>query len=334
MDKKDLRSGNIALLRNLLKSMRQATKPQLAKASGLSVVTVNAIMKVLTESGEAVATEVAPSTGGRKALIYVFRADRRLSLTAYTTMAQTNDAENAENTESLKLTVAVNDIFGEKKDGGEYVLSEATPAAFAEILSPFTQKYPQIPMIVLGLDGKTAANTEDAAEYRDIPFDRQMTAKLERQVKIINETEAAAANADHFFGKPVADGIVVTVNWPPLMPPVASIMVGGEIFRGRDGIAGAIGRRFFGTAYHKPLDIVREAARTIVMLTRVLNPHGIILYGEDFADDTAAAVTERAIREIPEKYLPNFAVRQTIAEDYAAGIVKLTGKYLAALDDE
>ncbi len=335
MDKKDVRSGNIALLRNLLKSMRQATKPQLAKASGLSVVTVNAIMKVLTESGEAVATEVAPSTGGRKALIYVFRADRRLSLTAYTTaVALPTDEESAAGAGNLKLTVAVHDIFGEKKDGGEFMLNELTPAALAEILLPFTQKYPQIPMLVLGFDGKTATNMEDAVDYRDIPFDRQLTAKLERQVKIISETEAAAANAEHFFGKPVAEGVVVTVNWPLLMPPVASIMIGGEIFRGRDGIAGAIGRRFFGTAYHKPLDIVREAARTIVTLTRVLNPHGIILYGEDFADDTAAAVTERAVREIPEKYLPNFAVRQDIAEDYAAGIVKLAGKYLAALDDE
>ena len=307
MDKKDLRSGNIVLLRNLLKSLRQATKPQLAKESGLSVVTVNAIMKVLTDSGEAVANEVAPSNGGRKALIYAFRADRRLSLSAYTASSPTGDDD------AVKLTVSVNDLFGEKKDGGEFTLPILTPATVAECLSPFAEKHPQIPMVVLGFDGKTAQAIEDTAEYKDVPFGRQLTAKI---------------------GKPVADGIVVAVNWPTLMPPAASITIGGEAFRGRDGIAGSIGRRFFGTAYHKPLDLVREVARIVVTLTRVLNPNGIILYGEEFADDTVAAVTERVLREIPEKYLPDIAVRQSIAEDYAAGTVKIAERYLAALDDE
>ena len=324
MDRKDLRSGNVVLLRNLLKSLRQATKPQLAKASGLSVVTVNAIMKVLVESGEAEATETAPSTGGRKALIYVFRKNRRLSLTSYTT---TTDNKTT-------LHISVDNVFGENVESFESPLENVTVAAFVEVLQPFIKKYPQIPLLMMGLDCKTMQTIMDSPDSRDMPFDRQLTAKLEHSVRQVSETEAAAANAEHLFGKPVADGTVVAVHWPNLMPPTASIMMHGKMFGGRDGIAGEIGKRFFGNAYHKPLDIVREAARILVTLTRVLNPHGVILYGEEFTDDTAALITERAIREIPEKYLPNFAVRQSIDEDYSLGMKVLSAKYLATLDEE
>ena len=322
--------------------MRQATKPQLAKASGLSVVTVNAIMKIVVENGEARTRETAPSTGGRKALIYEFRADRRLSLTAFTTdlsaggggTEKASDESGAASEQNIKLTVTVDNIFGENVSRDEFMLDSVTPESFAECIAPFVEKYPQVPNVVLGVDGKTKEIIgDDAGDFRDMPFDRHLTALLSRPVRIVYETEAAAANAEHLFGKPVADGIVVAVHWAPLTPPVASILIGGKIFRGRDGIAGSIGKRFFGSAYHKPLDIVREAARIIVSLTRVLNPHGIILYGEDFTADNAAAITERAVREIPEKYLPNFAVRQSIDEDYAAGIKILAGKFLSALDE-
>ena len=326
MDRKDLRSGNVLLLRNLLKSLRQATKPQLAKASGLSVVTVNAIMKILVESGEAEAKETAPSTGGRKALIYVFRKNRRLSLAAHTSIGSDE--------EKTKLMITVDNVFAENIHSDEVELDTLAPSAFIETLQPFIKEYPQIPLLMIGMDGKTAQAALDAPECRDMPFDRQLTAKLARPVKIISETEAAAANAEHLFGKPIADGTVVAVHWPNLTPPTASIMIGGKPFRGRDGIAGEIGKRFFGSTYHKPLDIVREAARIVVTLTRVLNPHGIVLYGEEFTDDIAAYITERALREIPEKYLPNFAVRQSIAEDYALGMKILAGKYLTALDEE
>ena len=53
MDKKDLRLKNLQLLRDALRKLRQASKPRLAEETGLSVVTVNALMQTLLEKNEA-----------------------------------------------------------------------------------------------------------------------------------------------------------------------------------------------------------------------------------------------------------------------------------------
>ena len=53
MDRNDLRSRNLELLRSALRSLRVVTKPQAAEVTGLSVVTVNTLMQELMEAGEA-----------------------------------------------------------------------------------------------------------------------------------------------------------------------------------------------------------------------------------------------------------------------------------------
>ena len=50
MDKNGLRQQNLSLLRRTLKELHRATKPQLAEVSGLSVVTVNSLLKELIEN--------------------------------------------------------------------------------------------------------------------------------------------------------------------------------------------------------------------------------------------------------------------------------------------
>lgn len=49
MNRKDVRNHNMQKIRSALRSMRQATKPQLAEHTGLSVMTVNTLVKILQE---------------------------------------------------------------------------------------------------------------------------------------------------------------------------------------------------------------------------------------------------------------------------------------------
>ena len=317
MDKKDLRHGNVQLLRNVLKNLRQATKPQLAKESGLSVVTVNAIMKILVEQGEAKITEDAPSTGGRRAKIYTFSADRRLVLLAY---AQ----------KSTELSLEINDVFGAMREHEVFSVDELTPAVLADKIRPFIEKYPQIPQIFVIADPKTDTLLNESNELKDMPLPRYLTAKLSRSVRFVSEISAAAAGCGNLFGK-FADEIIVGIRWEDFAPPVAGILMGGEIYRGRDGIAGEIGRRF-GSTYHKPIDFVREATRTVTLITRILNPNGLVMYAPGLSAEDSAAIIERAGREIPAKYLPTMLFRENIAEDCAAGMRILAAKYIASLD--
>lgn len=49
MNRKDVRNHNLQKIRSAMQSMRQATKPQLAEHTGLSVMTVNTLVKILQE---------------------------------------------------------------------------------------------------------------------------------------------------------------------------------------------------------------------------------------------------------------------------------------------
>ena len=54
MDKKDLRKHNLQKVRQALRALKQATKPQLAERTGLSAMTVNTLVKLLQRESELV----------------------------------------------------------------------------------------------------------------------------------------------------------------------------------------------------------------------------------------------------------------------------------------
>ena len=49
-----MKQENLSVLRNVFLKQHSATKPQLAKLSGLSVVTVNSLIHELLETGEVI----------------------------------------------------------------------------------------------------------------------------------------------------------------------------------------------------------------------------------------------------------------------------------------
>jgi hypothetical protein len=64
-----MRAVNINLVRNSLKARKQATKQQIAEATGLRIVTVATIMQELVEANDIFAVDQAPSSGGRPAVL-------------------------------------------------------------------------------------------------------------------------------------------------------------------------------------------------------------------------------------------------------------------------
>ena len=76
-DTRLMKQLNKSTLRNILSQKRTATKPELAKYSGLSVVTVNALLSEMLYSGEVQESGNAPSGGGRPSMQYRYNYDYR-----------------------------------------------------------------------------------------------------------------------------------------------------------------------------------------------------------------------------------------------------------------
>ena len=321
MDKKDLRRRNLQLLRDALRKLRQASKPRLAQETGLSVVTVNALMQLLLERKEAEPVTEATSTGGRPAQQYRFRGERRLAIACYL----------YEENGRAKMVAFVENLLGEIMEQQEFYPEAVTKEIFPAALRPLLGKYPQTTAIVVGMPGTEINGTLEAVEYpalRGMPFSRWLTAEVDRPVYFTNDLHAAVAGSANLFGKTVVDETVIGVYWSQKDPPGAGILLRGKLYMGRDGIAGELGRRFQ-REWQPPRDPIREAARLIVLMTRTWNPHGMILYNEGLRMEDLSRILEICSREIPAKFLPTVVVRPDIREDYAQGIYALAGEYLA-----
>lgn len=74
---------NLNNVRQVMKRIKTATKPQLASLTKLSVVTVNSLVKELHELGELIEDLTVPSNGGRPAQTYRYNYNFSLALVMY-----------------------------------------------------------------------------------------------------------------------------------------------------------------------------------------------------------------------------------------------------------
>ena len=321
MDKKDLRQRNLELLRKALKKLRQASKPRLAEETGLSVVTVNALMQTLLERKEAESVTESTSTGGRPAQQYRFCGERRMALACY--MYEENGR--------AKMMIFLENLLGEIVEQKEVCPEKVTKDIFPRELRPFIVKYPQTMLVVVGMPGIEVNGTLEDTEYpalKGMPFSKWLSAELDRPVHLTNDIHAAVAGSGNLFGETVVEETVVGVHWPPNHPPEAGILLRGKLYTGRDGIAGALGN-WTQKEWQPPRDAVREAARVVVLMVRIWNPHSMILYNEKLRMDDLPRVLELCSREIHAKFLPTVVIRSDILEDYGQGVYALAGEYLS-----
>lgn len=321
MDKKDLRRKNLDLLRNALKKLQQASKPRLAEEIGLSVVTVNALMQTLLERKEAEPVTEARSTGGRPAQQFRFCGGRKMALACYMY------AENGR----AKMVIFLENLLGEIVEQKEVYPETVAKDIFPAALRPFIKKYPQIMLVVVGMPGTEVNGTLEITDYPDLrgmPFSKWLSAELDRPVRFINDIHAAVAGSGTLFGKTVAEETVIGVHWPQNGPPEAGILIGGRLYMGRDGIAGALSH-WAQKEWQPPRDAVREAVRVAVLLVRTWNPHSMILYSERLRMEDLPRILELCSREMPAKFLPTMIIRPDILEDYGQGIYALAGDCLS-----
>lgn len=324
MDKSGLRQQNISLLRRTLKELRLATKPQLAEASGLSVVTVNSLLKELVERDEAQALTEASSTGGRPATQYQFQAERRLALVGY--MYEQAGAD--------QLYIMLINLLGEPLT----LLQEKFPAARVDmdflvgIFQPYLQQYPAISTILIGLPGVETAGRLNVVDYpalMDCAFSEEMSSRLGKPVQMVNDINATVVGLGASLGSDSQRETVLGIYWPQHYPPGAGILIQGQLYTGRDGMAGEIGHRFGQPGRIKPpVSHQAEVMEMTELLTRMWNPHRLVFYDERLTETALAEIQSGCSGRIPARFLPKLSLRTSIHQDYRRGMCLLAGSLL------
>ncbi len=326
MDKNDLRHKNLALLRNVMRQARVLTKPQAAELSGLSVVTVNALLKELLAAGEVLRAEEVSSSGGRPAQQYVYNARHRLALTVYMHEKAGRDT----------MFIALQDMLGNALEKQELQPEHITIELFQRVLQPYFARYSQITAVVVGLPGMEVRGrlaVIDYPELQNLPFCALLEEAFGCPVYLENDINAAVLGCTAALGEQGREETVVGIYLPQNYPPGAGISLRGKVYKGRDGMAGEIGSRLRfwsgdGVISGQGSTMLRRIAELIVLFAVTWNPHRLILYHECLQTEQLETIRQLAADRFAQEFLPELEVKSSIYEDYGRGIAELAMEYL------
>lgn len=314
MDKKDMRERNLEIILSALKRLKETSKPNLAKETGLSVVTVNAHLDALIKRGEVELVDGKKSKGGRPAGLYRLNASRYLTLGAYITPENLN----------FKLTIFVINLFGEVISGTEAVCEKVTLEFLKNEITSALSNYPHTCSVVLGLDGEELAEifrSDTYDELNNIKLREELSSTIERPVALARDIDAAIIGAAKLEGLNLENNVVVGVSWKNNSSSTG-ILINGKPYLGRDGFAGNM-NDIINT--NNPAE---DAAKALSLIIRLINPNEVILYNTKLRINDEDNIKGIVLREIDEKFLPNILIRPDISEDYGEGIYTLAASFL------
>lgn len=305
-------------LRKTLKSVKRISKPQLAEQTGLSVVTVNSLVKILLKSGEIIEDEVLPSGGGRPPVTYRFNATHGLALTIY--MCEESGIDTA--------FISIDNLYGEHIEKKKQALPDISLKSFDALIDPLLAKYPTIKVLAFGLPGTEVNGRLLLIDYKRLQgqsFTEYYQAKYNLPVVFENDLNAAVTGYCYTHDL-TAQATVIGIYFPEKYLPGAGIFINGQIYKGRDGIAGEITYlpdidwlQFSDTSEKLKATLVK----IIVSMTSLYNPHRIILYGDQLSPMIGDQVRSACTMQIKQFLLPDIVVSKNFNVDFANGIRRI-----------
>ena len=323
-----MRNHNLQKIRSAMRSLRQATKPQLAEYTGLSVMTVNTLVKILQEQGEVeLMADFLPSVseeGGRPARQYQYLADRLLALVL---------CFYEENGETI-MESSVENLLGDSVFSEKISCAEVSVDFLKSIIDVYQRKYSQLALVMMGLPGVEVDGVMAVIDYpalKGIRLREELGKAVGLPIYLVNDINAAVSGYGMSLGHAAKQETVVGIYWPRNYSPGAGILLDGVLYKGRDGLAGEISCAFDRSAYNPQGDVVEQMAEKIVGFIRFWNPHRIVLYHEEITPAMESAIRCLCAGLIPERFMPELILGRTLREDYRRGIHALAGNFLEML---
>ncbi|MFB5675177.1 ROK family protein [Paenibacillus terreus] len=314
---------NLNNVRQVMKRVETATKPQLAKLTNLSVVTVNSLVKELHDLGELFEDEIVPSNGGRPALTYRYNYDFSLALVIYIKEKQ----------EQELVSVTVVNLEDHILVKEEYLMPVFNRQHFYEIIGHFLTLYPSIKVIGIGIPGQAVNGEITVTSHRELTGVR-MIEEIESRfgLPVMVENDVNAAVIGYCAQQEMDDGqIVLGIYFPTKYPPGMGIYLDGKIVKGKNGMAGEIKFLPMDLDWNGGMDKATFAGtvcQIIQTVNAVLAPDKIVIYQDTVEADTWNPAWDSYQIRQPMPSYPDVILQQTFQQDFEAGMRWLTLKEL------
>ncbi len=309
---------NVQLVRRALKQLGDATKQQLAEATGLSTVTVGTVLQRLVEEGSALDVGLAASMGGRPAQLFRYNAAYAHALVLF---PQAQDGLDL-------LRVRVVNLCGAVVYHADLPLAEVELATFEPHIEAALRAFPTIRAIGFGLPGVEWGGNLLAADYPALAgtaFRAHYRERFGLPVVVHNDVNAACVGycRRHAVG---AETAAVYLYFPQKYPPGGGIYLEGKLYQGAGSYAGEVAGMPLGidwrdaTLYESPERVGAAIATLIAAISFLLNPERVILSGPFLGEEELRMIKERCAAHQPAGSIPQLALAADFALDYFTGL--------------
>lgn len=318
-DAKLMKELNKRQLRRILRQCKEATKPELADRTGLSVVTINSLLEDLLKTGEVVQSGLAPSGGGRPSTRYQYRPDYRYAVLLY---GHQSEGRNL-------MHLAVVNLMGECVWRKEEYFDEILVESFEAVLDDVIGRFPEIGLLAFGLPGEVVDDVVTIHDYQALVGPEFMAHYKERyHLPVVFENDINAMTYGACREGDVEKATVAGIYLPRIYPPGAGLVIQGKIYYGTSHCAGELAGLPVPVSWDS-LDYGREndVLENLKLLTAVYGftvaPDTLIFYGDFFTEELQEQLRAYSGRLLEGKFHMDLIFAENLERDYEEGMKRL-----------
>lgn len=318
-DAKLMKELNKRQLRRILRQCKEATKPELADRTGLSVVTINSLLEDLLKTGEVVQAGLAPSGGGRPSTRYQYRPDYRYAVLLY---GHQSEGRNL-------MHLAVVNLMGECVWRKEEYFDEILVESFEAVLDDVIGRFPEIGLLAFGLPGEVVDDVVTIHDYQALVGPEFMAHYKGRyHLPVVFENDINAMTYGACREGDVEKATVAGIYLPRIYPPGAGLVIQGKIYYGTSHCAGELAGLPVPVSWDS-LDYGREndVLENLKLLTAVYGftvaPETLIFYGDFFTEELQEQLRAYSGRLLEGKFHMDLIFAENLERDYEEGMKRL-----------
>lgn len=319
MNTHSIKEKHLDDVRQALLELGEATKPQLAAHTDLSVVTINSLIRTLSDANEIIQQENTVTNGGRPAAVYSLNTNFKLALIFGTREKQGVDY----------ITASVINLRGELVEPHQQ-FTELNISNLDASISYYIRKYPAIQVIAFALPAKEHNGEIIFSDYPQLdhfPLRSYLSEKYHIPCIIENDTRVAVLGyyARH---QSASMQIIAGIYFPRKYSAGIGIMINGTMLSGTNGLASEIE---FLPAYRDIQWINRSLQQTIDLIQTICvmyNPDTILLYDEFLTPEMFAQIRESFEHDDYHYFQPELVLLPQIEEDYMTGLKQFALSHL------
>lgn len=315
-----IKEVNIHIIREAIKRKIYATKPQIARETGLTTATVGTVLNDLLEKKEIIEVYEGKSEGGRPAKVYSYNFDLLHLLLLFP----------FERNNQLFMNISVTNLGDTLLYREEKIIDIVDIGTIKAIVYNIKQRFPKIEMVGFGNPGTNDNDLITFSDYKEIDG-LDLSEELSFPVIIENDVNAAAIGFNKRKGI-TEDYSTVYIFFPESYPPGSAILINNSLYKGFKNSAGEIAniKDFIWNkqVYDDFYKFSSNAVSLVQIMSSIINPNCFILSGNFLTEEHIEEINKLYRTSLPRTLVSEIFLTKNFTTDLIEGLKVLCIKKL------